>query len=186
MINNDTLKSVSEHFFLKRLTFEKEDFEYILNRKKMMNRFTDFLTRAYYQRKKLVKDGFVGVCYTYRIVYSDGKGKNHRTFALFSPNTALMLDEAYFTRVITNIEEARTKDKRFATKKFLNYYSLVEAKPRYYDVDRKLTEDKIVFLQYIELIPSLNPNLKLGLNYVIYAPLISKELLYLPESYFVK
>ena len=45
-----------------------------------------FLTRAYYQRQRLIAEGFIGLAYTYRINLSMGNNKNHRTFALFAPS----------------------------------------------------------------------------------------------------
>jgi len=184
MITSETLEKTSDNFSYQRMLFKKEDFAYILNREKTLNKFTDFLTRAYYQRKRLVEDGFVGVCFTYKINYSEGQAKNHRTFAFFCPSKSVMVDEGFFVRVIHNIENLlKTKGLTYKQKRLINYYRLVDAKPRYYKLDKSLTEGKIVYLQYIELISNLNPDLKPGLNYVLYAPFISKELLYLPNKY---
>lgn len=187
MINLTTLQQTIDHFSYQRMTFSKEDYAFLLNRQTIATRLIDFLSKDYYQRKKLLDEGFIGVCYTYRINFSDGKGKNHRTFALFTPNQALMVDPDYFRRVISNIEKLRvSKHQSFKEKKFLNYYQFVDAKPQYYEIDTKLTEGKRVYLQYIEAIPIHCPNLSIGLNYVIYGPLISRELLYLPERLMMK
>lgn len=187
MINIEQLEKINEHFIAERIHFDQKDFEYILNRGKLSTRFNDFLTIAYYQRKNLITKGFIGVCYTYKIALSDGKEKNHRTFALFSPNRNSMIDEQYYQRVIKNIDKlAKKSTTSYKEKKFLNYYSLVDSKPRYFKIDPKLSEGKILYLQYIELIDALNPNFKLGLNFVIYAPLISKELIYLPKKYIIE
>jgi len=184
MITSETLEKTSDNFSYQRMLFKKEDFAFILNREKIVSRFNDFLTRAYYQRKRLVEEGFVGVCFTYKINYSENQTKNHRTFALFCPSKSIMVDESFFVRVIHNIEDLlTTKGLTYKQKKLVNYYRLVDAKPRYYKLDKSLTEGKIVYLQYIELISNLNQDLKPGLNYVLYAPFVSKELLYLPNKY---
>lgn len=184
MINLATLEKTSDNFAYQRMLFKKRDFAFILNREKISTKLNDFLTRAYYQRQRLIAEGFIGLAYTYRINLSMGNNKNHRTFALFAPNKNLMVDEAFFLRVIDRI--GKLSDKKAPTyqeKKFLNYYQLVDAKPHHYKIDESLTEGKRVYLQYIELIPHLNPSFNLGLNYVIYAPLVSIEILYLPEKY---
>lgn len=183
MINSDTLAKVSQHFAYKRMTFDVKDYQFILNRETVRTRLIDFLSKDYYQRKKLVDDGFVGVCYTFRINYSDGKDKNHRSVAFFAPNLNLMVDQAFFLRILSHIEKLRhEKKKSFKQRRFLNYVDLIDAKPQYYRLDESLTEGKRVYLQYIEIIPLLNPNLQIGLNYVLYAPLMTKELLYIPEK----
>lgn len=184
MINSHTLEKVSQHFAFKRMTFDVKEYNFILNRETVRTRLIDFLSKDYYQRKKLVDEGFIGACYTYRINYSDGKDKNHRSVALFAPNLNLMIDQDFFLRILSNIEKLRLeKKKTFKQRKFLNYFDLTDAKPQYYKLDESLTEGKRVYLQYIELIPLLNPNLQIGLNYVLYAPLITKELLYIPEKF---
>lgn len=184
MINLEELQLISEEFIKARASFEKGDFMYILNRTTFATRFNDFLTSNYYKRRQLIEKGFVGVCYTYKVIYSDGKNKNHRTFALFSYNQNIMVDDSYYKRVIANIENLKKeKSLPFKLKKFMNYYSLVDSKPTQYKLDYSLTEGKDIFLHYIELVPQLNPGLKLGLNYVLYAPLVSKEIIYLPEKY---
>ncbi|HKM02961.1 MAG TPA: hypothetical protein VJZ31_03450 [Bacilli bacterium] len=184
MINLESLEKTIDNFAYQKMLFKNEDFAYILNREKITSRFNDFLTRAYYQRQNLVKEGFIGVCYTVRVAYSEGKDKNHVTLALFAPNRALMVDEKFFVRIIKNIEALnQKKNKKYSEKKFLNYFNSSEARPRYYKIDESLTEGKRVYLTYIELIPHLNPHFQPQLNYVIYAPLVSKELIYLPERY---
>ncbi len=183
MITLAQLKKTSDNFGYQRMMFNKKDLAYILNRDKITTRFNDFLTLGYYQRKRLISEGYVGACYTYRIHLSDGKNKNHRTFALFCPNHSLMIDEDFFTKIIARIEEMKEQRLGYKEKKFLNYYSMIEAKPRYYKIDEKLCEGKRVYLQYIEWIPHLNKQLNLGLNYVLYGPLITKDMLYLPDKY---
>ena len=85
MINLATLEKTSDNFAYQRMLFKKRDFAYILNREKISTKLNDFLTRAYYQRQRLIAEGFIGLAYTYRINLSMGNNKNHRTFALFAP-----------------------------------------------------------------------------------------------------
>lgn len=165
------------------MTFDKKDYNYLLNRENVRSFLVDFLSKDYYRRKDLIDKGYIGVAYTYRVHFSDGD-KHHRSFALFTPNLKLMIDENFYLGVLKNIDDLRQKtNKSFKEKKFLNYVDGIETKPQYYQLDHNLTDGKRVYLQYIEVIPQLNPNLKLGMNYVLYAPLITKEIRYVAEKY---
>lgn len=177
----EKLEIIRNNFYLKRQVLDKKEMTFLLNRETLKNKLINILSPSYFKKKQLILEGFIGVVYTYKIISGDILSeKNIPTFTLFAPRSTLMFDKDLFLNVIKKIEDDIVSKK---TSKFLNYYKINTARPVYYKLPTKYAGDKLIYLNYVEAVRSHNSNLKLGFNYVLYAPSITKEVMYLPSRY---
>ena len=85
MINLESLEKTIDNFAYQKCFLRMKILPTFLTGKKSPQDSMTFLTRAYYQRQNLVKEGFIGVCYTVRVAYSEGKDKKSCDLSTFCP-----------------------------------------------------------------------------------------------------
>lgn len=183
MINNETLTIVARNYLIKREGFSKNDLNFILNRESFSTKLINIFSSTYLKKKKLVLNGNVGVCFTFKMDHGDIlSNKNFPTFSLISFNQAHSVDKDYYLSVIGKIEDDILSGVK---SKFLNYYENINSRPYYMEVPSKYTSGGLVYLTYIEGVKAHQLNLGLGLNYVLYNKNLTSEVIYLPSRYII-
>jgi hypothetical protein len=179
----EQLDLLNEKFIRRRVSFSKSEYQFILNRESFKDRLKGFLTMRYHRRKKLIKSGNVGFCYTFSLSIS--KYYNHEfrpSFVLFTPKKTLMCNEKFYLDVLANLYDFQKKKAKTLKESHLQaVLSEKDAEPRYFELPKKITKNELVYLQYVEVNTKHTHNLKFGMNPIIFNKNISDEVIYLPD-----
>jgi hypothetical protein len=183
-VNLEALNKLNSFYLKRRMNLSKEEINFILGNKHLMMKFKSKVSPRLLKLKKMIKNGNVGVVYTFKIIMSSYFNEEvHPTYALFSLKKSNMINEEYYKRILSNIlslEESKEK-KTYSEKRLLSILKEEDSDPRYYELPKSLTNNEIVYLERINVSNNVNPNFKLGMNYVIYNKVMSKDMLYYPD-----
>lgn len=183
-VNLEALNKLNSSYLKRRMNLSKEEINFILHNKHLIMKFKSKVSPRLLKLKKMIKNGNVGVVYTFKIIMSSYFNEEvHPTYALFTLKKSNMINEVYYKRILSNIlklEESKEK-KTCSEKRLLSILKEEDSDPRYYELPKSLTNNEIVYLERINVDNNVNPNFKLGMNYVIYNKVISKDMLYYPD-----
>lgn len=179
------LSKMNEKYQALKATFSRDDIAYIANKDTGRGKLIGFLTFDYYRRESLIKEGnivFGYVIKTYK--QEDNPLKNYASWLLFSPSKVVNDHPEIYLKIVENLELLKTKKHLDKFERPIKVALLGElSEPKYLEIPAPYNEGHLVYLQYCEVKPHQTPNLNLGLNFLIIAPAISKEVIYLPERY---
>jgi hypothetical protein len=184
MQKNEFLKKINENFYAKVPTMDKKEIRFISGKNSLQGILLGFLERKYYQRERLIKQGEITYGLTFKAWSNDESlAKPYPTWVLFSPESVFKdnpnLYQDYLEKIYASISE--TKEKRLKALKNMLDDELGE--PQYFEVPPLLVDNHIMYISSIFIRPEQNPKLGLGVNLIIMNPLISKEIIYLPDKY---
>lgn len=176
----------NEFWLGKRAFLSKEDIAYLGNKKTLRGKMLGFLTSAYYKRTKLIKQGEILYSYVFKEWSNDvgGDDPQHPTWMLFSPS-AVFAEHPESLKAVAEKLQGMSVDKQ-SDKKAKKLKGLLDeplSDASYFEVPSEYTDGALVHLSIVYVISSLVPCFRLGLNLIIANQSVSKEVLYLPVSY---
>ncbi len=186
MINfHELLEQERAEFQKKQPSLTKDDIKYISGKDTFKGKFTGFLTRAYYQKEKVIRTGEL----FYGYVFSEWDMNSNKdspviSYVLFSPERNLAEKPSIFKKIVENLQQFNDispKDRK--SKKLKNLIENPLSEAPYEEVPTTLSEGHIVFFCKTFRNRSFEYSFNLGLNLFIVNPTISKQILYLPERY---
>lgn len=166
--------------------FLKEDFRYVTNKSNFNEKRVGVFSRAYYKRKKLVQIGTLTYGYVFRIRDNQSKSNPISTWVVFSPEVFFEKNPAEFEYIAQNLNKitsTQKPEKRHRKLKIM--VTEPYAEPKYFKVPLELSNNHIVYISHVYYWRDKNPNLKLGMIPIFISENITKEIIYLPERYWI-
>lgn len=169
-------------------TLTKQEFSFLAGKDSFHGKCFGFLTRAYYQRSRLLKEGQLVYGYAFKAwTNTSDSTKTFPSWVIFSPEDTFACDPNLYIGLADKIQslcDSEIKDKEL--KKFKALLMEELADPCYVKVPDKYSEGHIVYMSTIYVRPNQLPIFRLGLSIIIMNPNVSKEVLYLPQKYMNK
>lgn len=184
-LDREFLNQVREHYQKAALLFDKDDKKYNECKDTFRGRLTGFLTPEYYQRKKLFLNGEINYGYVYRSFQTPEQQDYILTWVITSPEE-YYLDHpeelSLISEALSNIDfSVKTKDKKLRT--FINLLQQKYSEFRYLEIPAIYTANHLAFLSVVPFRLSHMASFRHGLNLIIQAKEISKEIFFLPDRY---
>lgn len=171
-----------------RAALSKEDIAYLANKDTLRGKMLGFLTWNYYKRSRLLSSSNLFFAYVFQN-YSNSLSSesDYPTWLLFSPSSAINENPTILKNICAKLqliknEKPVAQDLKETQKLLVEYLSDVS----YFELPSSVSEGSLVFLSIIDVHPRLNPNFRMGLNLILASPSVSKEVLYLPERFFLE
>lgn len=185
MFNGQLLLKLAENFNSQRLSFKKEDISFIAGKDTFKGKMLGFLTRDYYRREKLIKEGNLIYGYAFRTWTNEITfTKPYPVWFLFSPAPEFLEKPMLYMEILTSLQAIELpKHGNNELRKLFTILNAELSEPKYYLVPEPYAQGHLVYLSMMYLRPSHNNNFRLGVNPLIVAPTISKEILLLPTKY---
>lgn len=185
MYNQDVLNKINEEFNKKRLLFTKEEMNYNSGRNTRSGFLHGIFSSSYWHRDRLIKNGSIIYGWTFKSYMNDFTGtKGYPTWVLFSPSSCFQQDPSLYEKIYDKTKEIlMTKPK---TKKEKHLKSILENnldEPTYFEIPEPYNLGYLCFISVCYVRPYHFSNFHLGVNLIISALEISKEIVYLPQQY---
>lgn len=181
----EALEKTRAYYKEKQPTLSKDEVSFILGRDTLRGKLLGFMERRYYKRKKLVRDGEVVVGYAHKD-FRPGGG-NAETFPVWvfhSIDRKYEEDPSLFLQIPAKIEESRNiKEPGKELKRFLHVLDEPYADASFLEVPSEVGLDGLVYLSVVYLRADRLLDFRLGYNFFLGDPSISKEILFLPARY---
>lgn len=163
----------------------KEDVKYISGKDSFKGKVTGFLTRRYYQKEKLIRNGelFYGYVFSTWNLSTDWDSPMI-FYILFSPERKIMENPQIYKEIHKNLQVfLENKPKSKNEKRLWNLLKTPMADAPFEEILFSLTDGHVIY--FCKLIQKQNFAISfyLGLNLFIANPTISKQILFLPERY---
>lgn len=171
----------------KRASFDKKELAYLANKDTFAGRRLGFMTRAYYQREKMIKASDIYYAYAFQNwndAVSDSQS-SYPTWLLFSPDTAVNENPSILKEISAKVLSLKHIEVTDREEKELKK-DIVEVLS---DVACLVLPESYSFGHYVMLsvvdVPYQHvSSFRLGLNLVMANLSLSKEVRYLPERYY--
>lgn len=177
------LDEINKKYKEKLLSLTKEEIDDVLGFKSKKDRILQFYSINYKSSVKLIKEGILTICYTYKTMQENPRDFNYvKTWVLFCPSSNFEKDLNKYKRIYeqfcTFINTKNTKFKR-VIKKIKN----VENDFSFFKLPGELFDNNLVYLSTIYYKKHCNSSLNVGLNYILLNQKQSKRIIYLPEYF---
>lgn len=172
-----------------RLLFTKDEIDYLTLRHDKKRKLIGIFTKSYWKRKELFLHGTIFYSYVfkeYQLPQNDSL-TDSAIWMLFSPHQIYNQNPEKYLEIVALLNILVEK-KKVSSKERKLQHLLKEnlSEPTYYVLPFDLTNGHLVYLCSTYVKKPHNPFFHLGLNFVIAAPHISKEVVLLPEKYWTK
>jgi hypothetical protein len=171
----------------KRASFDKKELTYLANKDTFAGRRLGFMTRAYYQREKMIKSSDIYYAYAFQSWNNavSNSQSSYPTWLLFSPDTAVNENPAILKEISAKVlsikqKEATNREEKELKKDVAEVLSDVACLvlPQAYSLGH------YVMLSIIDMPYQHVSSYHLGLNLIMANFSLSKEVRYLPERYY--
>ena len=180
------IKNLNTSWLLKRASLDKTELSYLANKDTFNGIRLGFMTRAYYQREKMIRGSDIYYAYVFQS-WNNAVGNpqsSYPTWLLFSPDTPVNENPDILKEIsakLTSIKTTEVVDKTEKELKKIIVEPLSDAScfllPPSYSLGH------YVFLSIIDCPGSRVSSFQLGLNLILANLSVSKEVRYLPERY---
>lgn len=178
------LEDTRAFYYEKRTKLTKDEMSYLLGRDRLKGKLLGFMEGRYYKRRKLLLEGEVIYGYVFQ-EYDPAKNAPYKAiWVLHSPSLEYQENPKALFEVARSIEEAQI-DKKVG-KILLNFMKKVKeelSEGFYIEVPSRFTGGDLVYLSIPYLKKDRFEGMRLGPNFFVAAPMISKDLWPLPASY---
>jgi hypothetical protein len=179
------LEKLNADWLLKRAAFDKSEIAFLSGKDSFRGRLRGFMTRAYYQRTRLIETSEVFYAYVFQSWTNDieEKGDSYPTWLLFSPEREVNQNPLILKDISAKLFSFKEKAPRDKTEKELQgYLKDYLSDVSFYPLPDVCSLGHFVYLSIVD-VPLLRvPNFHLGLNLILASPSVSKEVLYLPKK----
>lgn len=182
------LKETNELYKDKRASFSKPEIKALAG-KTGKDAMLGFLTANYYKRTKLIQNAEIIYGYVYKDYSSDpNESALHRpTWVLFSPSGEFSSNPELYKDCVSKIHEFTSKaPSDHKLKKLYHILSNPFADADKLELPEFLSGGKLIYLSILYVYSANMPFFHLGTNMFLFAPSISKEILYLSPAYWSK
>lgn len=189
MITKAMLKTMNEKYRVAAFTFEKRDYQFLEGKDTPRGRMLGFMTSEYWKREQLWKTGTIVWGYVFKIILASNN-EVHRVYpswVLFSPSEQFTITPELYLEILgklNTLENEKPKAKNIRQLKTALFDNLSE--PQYFEIPEPYACGKIVFLSMIYVRPNHVYDLHLGYVPLMISPMVSKEVMYLPEKYWTE
>jgi hypothetical protein len=183
------INDINANWLVARTSFTKANIAHISDKDTFRGKICGFMTSSYHKRSKLINQGEIYYAYVFKTWTNDNSDNMVRypTWLLFSPSLTIRENPKLLLEVAKKIQAYTgngAPDK--ATEKVMRLIEEPLSDGSYIELPSSLAGNQLVYLSIVYCQMHLNPFFRLGLNLIIAAPSISKEVLYLPEEYMPK
>jgi hypothetical protein len=181
------LTSLNAAWLAQRGSFSDEEISHLAYQDTFRHKMLGFMTRVYYQRKKLIRASEIFYAYVFQeYQYDENQRLNGgATWLVFSPSKEVNDHPGILKKISANLQQLKEREPIDADEKALKkVLSEPLSETSYYELSIALSEGHYVFLSIVDLHKELLPSFHLGLNLILANKSISNEVLYLPEAYF--
>ena len=178
--------NLNDAWALNRVSLDKSEVAYLANKDTFQGRKIGFMTRSYYQREKLIRSSEIYFAYVFQSWSNDvnEKGYSYPTWLLFSPSREVNENPAVFKEIAAKVQSIRsTKPVKKDEKELKKYVEGYLSDISYFPLPESYSCGHFVYLSIVYLPLQRVPSFRLGVNLILANPTASKEVLYLPESY---
>lgn len=169
-------------------TLTKQEFAFLAGKDSFHGKCFGFLTRAYYQRSRLLREGQLVYGYAFKAwTNTTDSSKTFPSWVIFSPEDIFSINPNLYAELADKIQllcDSEVKDRDL--KKFKALLTEELADPCYVRVPDRYSDGHLVYMSTIYVRPNQLPIFRLGLSIIIMNPNVSKEVLYLPQKYMNK
>lgn len=186
MNSDEIIKKQQEHFKKISTNFSKTDVNYITSKSNFREKILELFTVRRTQRKKLMLLGTISYGLVFRKYEIDDKYPMS-TWVLFSPMSKINENPAILQQTydkvceIINNKKCGKKYRKLKVMMTENY-----TEPRYFMVPPEICGDNLIYLSHVYLWKAKIPSFKLGLNLFFIDKSVSKDIMYVPEKYWVE
>lgn len=189
MFYKDMIEEVRKNFSSKQGAFTKDEMAYNTNKDTFRGRITGFMTSSYYKREKLYNQGVVYYALAFKD-YREHAEKDKKlvpVWVLLSPSSKIDEDPMLLQKVKDNLDKLyEDSELRKKYKKLFTMISENHAEPMYFEIPEEFSPDFECYLCITFVHEERFPLFHLGLNLVLANKLITKEVDYLPMTYWTK
>ena len=181
------LSTLNSTWLQTRSVLSKEELAHLAYQDSFRHRMIGFMTKAYYQRKKLIQTSEIFYAYVFQeYQYDENQRENGgATWLLFSPSKEVNDNPVVLKKIAANLQQLKTREPINPEEKALkNLLTEPLSEVSYCELIPSLSENEYVFLSIVDIHKELLPSFHLGLNLILTNSSVSKEVLYLPEAYF--
>lgn len=189
MSYKEMIEEIRKNFSSKQGAFTKEEMRYNTNKDTFRGCITGFMTSSYYKREKLYNQGFIYYALSFK-EYREHTEKDKRivpVWVLLSPTPKIDEDPMLLQEVKDNLD--KLYDDKNLRKKYSRLFTMIsenQAEPMYFEVPEEFSPDFECYLCLTQVHEDRFPLFHLGINLVIANKLVSKEVDYLPSTYWSK
>lgn len=179
------LEKQNKSFQERQQFLSKEEIRYIAQKDTFPKRLRGFLTRAYYQKDKLIKRGQIVYGYVYKEWSQDVEGNvDPFSWVLISPERKIMENPSIFQKTAAKLQDFSLLPGGNRREKLLkNQLNEALSDAPFEELPQSLTEGHLIYLCKLQRPLALVSFFHLGLNLFLFNPSISKQILFLPERY---
>lgn len=171
-------------FYARRLSFGKEEISFALDRDTFRGRLIGFLTPEYRKRKKLLMEGEVVLGYAFKEFLPRPDSAYARLYVLYSPESIFEQKPALYAENANLIETYRFPKKPAKAERGFKT-ALIEpyADAMGLEVPTDIVPGRLLQLFIIDYRKERYPETRLGYNFFIHSPAISRELMMLAPRF---
>jgi hypothetical protein len=169
----------------KRASFSKEELAYLAYQDTFRHRLEGFMTRVYYQRKKMILQSDLFLAYAFQDYSNDPASPSYPTWLLFSPSSEVNQNPVFLKEISAKV--LSIKGKEHLPKEEETLRKLVEeplSDCAFVEIPASLSGGHLVYLSIVYVHPERIPSFHLGLALICSAPSLSKEVIYLPLNFY--
>jgi len=176
------LIKLNDRLLERRLTWTKEDYEFLSGRKTIGGRMIGFLTPGYRTKEKLWRSGRIVYGYCYKTYADRDFLKPYLAWIIFSPMAIYEDNPELYQPILeklTPVIEGVSKDKDH---KLVNALQNPITEPKYFQLPEAYTEGKLVYVSTAYVYPDLHPEFRPGLVTIAIEPNETKEIMIVTEA----
>jgi hypothetical protein len=180
------LQTDNDAWILKRASLSKEEISFIADKDTLRGKICGFMTAPYYKRTALIETSELVWAFVFREWSNDTSSNEvrHPTWLLFSPSREIQLNPAPLENISAKLLSIELdKNSSRVTKKLFKLLHEDLSDASYYEIPSEYTGGVLCYLSIVYVEHHLNPFFRLGYNYILMNPSVSKEVLYLPERF---
>lgn len=183
----EELAKLNEAWETKKANLSKLDIKRISGKDSYQGKLFGLFSRAYAVRSKLILSSKIYNGYAFKAYMPalEESEDHYPSWVIYSPSSILNSNPEKLKFIIENlhkISDGEINGKEYKKPKY--FLTQKEVENCFYQLPYELTENQVVYLVICYVRPRLNPNFRLGVIPLLANLSVSKETLFLPESYY--
>lgn len=189
MDDEELLRKINTNFSEKRLSLNKQDLLFLSGKQNYFGKIHGVFTRDYWKRETLIKAGEIYYAYTFKTYIGDFNiERAYPSWILFSPQNEIQKNPKIYRQIAVKMQEVLKNLKKLKgnEKTLKNILKSDLEEPHYFEIPAPYNLGYLCYLSICYVRPHHFFNFKMGINLVIARQTISKEIIYLPELYWIE
>ena len=182
-------ENASAYWSKTKSVLSKEDVRHIADKDNGKGRMLGVFTLSYWKRERLIRESDVMIGYAFKTFQFEGelRDKVYPSWVLFSPEKAVNENPKIYeevTKKLSGLLEEKHPSKEGKKIKRILHDNLAEAS--YVLLPEEYTNGSLIYLSVVYVRRNVTPDFNLGYQLFLFNQKVSKEILYLPPSYWTK